>query len=370
MDYEQIKAEALLKGFDEVQADAIVATLKAREQSGKQSDYLLDYPLWKTGNYSASKGGKFSVDLQNLEQTGRAVNMLHAMGKPNQMIDGHRSTTHLGGIPATRIGDNGKLRAALVGDPNTIAGIRERALGLSIEAKQFYSSEEYTNGEEFRYWPTAWAVLPVGTQPAVTPGEPLAANEDDNIPVRLFAQETNPNRGNDPRKGDEMDKDKRIADLEAAEATKDARISTLEAEAGDWKQKAEAATQELDDIRAANEQKDIEAAEKAVEVDADTMLAKKLPGVREKAKVEIMACEGSEAKAAMVATLDKLLPDMTAEEQTLENDRGDPEKRKADTPVDKLEEKTNEIMASEGIGRCAAQLKAIDTLEFTESEGE
>ncbi len=330
MDYELIKAEALEKGYTDIQADAIIATLKAREKSGKVSDYLLDYPLWKTGNYSAVKGGSFTVDDENINQTDRAVNMLHAMGKPIQMIDGHRSTNHLGGIPVTRIGSQGKLRAVLVGDPNTIAGIRERALGLSIEAKQHYTSEEYTNGEEFRYWPTAWAVLPVGTQQAVTPGEPLAASEDDNKPVRLFAQETTPDRGNESRKGDEMDKDKRIAELEAGEATNAEKFSTLEAANADLTTQLDTVTQERDSLKSAKEQEEIEAAEKAVEDSAKTMVAKKLPGVRETVLAEIMACEGSEARATLTATLDKLLPDMSPAEQKLEAGESKPESSNSD----------------------------------------
>ena len=336
--YEDIKAEAITTGYSDIQADAIIATLKAREKSGKVSDYLLDYPLWKVGSYSAAKGGPFAVEAENLEQMDRAVNGLHAMGKPNQMIDGHRSTSHLGGVPATRIGECGKLRAALVGDPNTIAGIRERALGLSIEAKQFYNSEEYTKGEEFRYWPTAWAVLPVGTQQAVTPGEPLAANEDDNIPVRLFAQETTPDRGIDPRKGDDMDKDKRIADLEASEATKDSRISTLEASEVDLKVKLEAAEKERDDLKAKTEKAQIEAAEAGAEVKIDEMVARKLPGKREELKADIMAAEGTDARLALMAVLDKNVPDMSVEEQKLEAGDGIPEgKDKVDIAMEAAE---------------------------------
>ena len=337
MDYEQIRAEALEKGFNDIQADAIIATIKAREKSGKDSDYLLDYPLWKVGNYTASKGGKFTVEARDINQTGRAVNMLHAMGKPNQMIDGHRGKIHLGGIPATRTGADGKMRAALIGNPNTIAGIRERALGLSIEAKQFYKSEEYTKGEEFRYWPTAWAVLPVGTQQAVTPGEPLTANEGDDETVRLFAQETNPNRGNDPRKGDDMDKDKRIADLEATEATKDARISTLETDIEKLKSDLEAAEKERDDIKAKTEKANIEAAERDAEVKIDEMVARKLPGKREQVKADIMAAEGTEAKLALMAVLDKNVPDMTAEEQKLNAGESNPEGEEKDETARKIE---------------------------------
>ncbi len=338
MDYEQIKAEAIEKGFTDIQADAIVATLKARAKSGKDSDYLLDYPAWKIGSYIAAKGGEFSVDAANIEQTSRAVNMLHATGKPVQMIDGHQSNTFLGAMPATRIGAGGKMRAALVGDINIIAGIRERALGLSIEAKQHYSSEEYTKGEVFRYWPTTWAVLPVDTLPAVSPGEPLAANETDTETVRLFAQETTPDRGNTSRKGDNMDKDKRIVELEAAEATKDSRISTLEAEIADLNGKVEAAEQERDSIKAANEQKDIEAAEADAEVQIDAMVAKKLPGSREQLKADIMAAEGTDARLVLMAVLDKNVPDMTAAEQKLDAGKSAPEgKDEADTAIEAAE---------------------------------
>jgi len=318
MDYELIKAEAIEKGYTETQAQAIIATLKAREKSGKVSDYLLDYPLWKVGNYTAAKGGSFTVDNENINQTGRAVNMLHAMGKPIQLIDGHRSANHLGGIPVTRIGAHGKLRAALIGDVNTIAGIRERALGLSIEAKQHYTSEEYTKGEEFRYWPTAWAVLPVGTQQAVTPGEPLVASEDDNKPVRLFAQEKPHDGENTPRKGDRMEDKERIEALEAEKATDAEKLSTLEAANADLTGQLEAVTQERDELKSVKEQESIEAAEKVVEVEKAEMLARKLPGKREQLEADIMAAEGAEARSTMIKLLDRNVPDMTPAEQKLE----------------------------------------------------
>jgi len=341
MDYDKIRLEAIEAGFDEVQADAIIATLKAREKSGKVSDYLLDYPAWKTGNYTASKGGNFSVDNGHIEQTSRAVNMLHATGKPVQMIDGHRSTNFLGAMPATRTGLDGKLRAAIVGDMNTIAGLRERALSLSIEAKQFYNSEEYTKGEEFRYWPTAWAVIPAGTQPAVTPGEPLAAEEIDNNPVRLYAQETNPNRGDDPRKGDDMDLEKKIEALEASEAVKDSTISALETENSELKSKLEAAEKERDSFVQAKEAAEIEAAEKVVETKLEEMLAKKLPGKREQLKADIMAAEGSEARSEMIELLDRNVPDMTAPEQVLHAGDGKPEEKKdnADNAIEAAEKR-------------------------------
>ena len=351
MNYEMIKAEAMEKGYNEIQADAIIATLKAREKSGKDSDYLLDYPLWKVGKYSAAKGGEFEVEAEHIEQTNRAINMLHAMGKPVQIIDGHRSKTFLGGVPASRV-DSDKIRSAVVGDPNYIAGIRERALGLSIEAKQFYKSEEYTKGEEFRYWPTAWAVLPVGVQQAVTPGEPLAANEDDNKPVRLFAQETNPNRGNNPRKGDEMDNEKRIADLEASEAIKDAKISTLEASETALKAELESLKKERDELQAAEEQKAIEATERDAEVKIEEMVARKLPGKREQLKADILAAEGTDARLALMAVLDKNVPDMTAKEQSFHaGDSKSEGKDDGDTLLEAAEEraKKDNITYSEAL---------------------
>ena len=346
MDYEQIKAEAVAAGFDDIQANAIIATLKAREKSGKESDYLLDYPAWKPGSYIAAKGGRFSVNALNIGQTERAVNMLHATGKPVQIIDGHRSKTFLGAMPAARVGDNGKMRAALVGEPNTIAGIREQALSLSIEAKQHYSSDEYTNGEEFRYWPTAWAVLPVGTQPAVSPGEPLAATEKDTETVRLYAQETTPEGGANPHgKGDKMSQEleARIEALEGKQTEDEAKISTLEAENGELKGKLEAAEKERDEFVSAKEQETLEAAEKVVEVKLDEMLDKKLPGKREGLKADIMAVEGSEARTAMIELLDRNVPDMSAEEQKLNAGEGEPEGKDAtDRAIEAAEKRAKE----------------------------
>jgi len=179
-------------------------------------------------------------------------------------------------------------------------------------------------------------------QQAVTPGEPLAANEDNNIPVRLFAQETTPDRGIDPRKGDDMENEKRIADLEAAELVKDATISELEAGKVDLTAKLEAAEQKLVDIETVKAQADIKAAEKDAEKQIDDMVAKKLPGKREELKADIMAAEGTESRLALMAVLDKNVPDMSAEEQKLNAGESTPEgKDKTDIAIEAAERRSD-----------------------------
>ena len=379
MDYDNIKAEALAAGFDEVQADAIIATLKARERSGKVSDYLLDYPLWKTGKYSAAQGGEFNVESPHIPQVSRAINMLHATGKPVQLLDGHNSKLHLGAIPASRVGMDGKIRSALVGDPNSIAGIRERALGLSIEADQFYSSEEYTNGEEFRFWPTAWAVLPVGKQQAVTPGEPLAAEENDKKPVRLYAHETAPEgggsskeRGQDTMTIEELTRE--VAELKAAQGVSDGKISALEAKKGELETKVEdltsklsAAEEKRDQLQTEKDAAELKAAEAETKSRADVIIAAEpRPGIREKMTEKLAAAETNDAKKVLLDAWEPLLDKTELEGARLRASENKPGKSEGKSEADSLMDEAEKIQAAE---KCTFNV-ALKAAEKKMKEGE
>jgi hypothetical protein len=347
-------------GYSEEQCSAVAWTVIKRAQSELYSEVLFDYPAMRPGVYHASVGGKFEVDKAQVEEMTEAVNMLYGLGQPVALIDGHGSTESVGVMPAARVEDD-VMRAVLVGGWWVIAGIREGTSGLSMEAIRDYKSDAYTGGKTFAYWPTAWAVLPAGEQPAIPPGEPMLAAKDRNIkPVRLYAQETAPKGGVSPKERgqDTMtieELTKQVTDLTS-------KVSALEAEKTELSSKLTAAEQERDKLRTANEQREQEAAIAAAETEAETMLNRKLPGVREGAKAEIEACEGADAKRALIATLDKVLPDMTAEEQKLHAGEGKPdvggeEKDEADRKLEAAEKlcKDENIPMAQALERVFAQ---------------
>lgn len=310
-------------GYSEEQCAAVAWTVIKREQSEMYSDVLFDYPCMRPGVYHASVGGKFEVDQAQVEEMTEAVNMLYAIGQPIALIDGHGSSERVGVMPAARV-DGDVMRAVLVGNWWVISGVREGTSGLSVEAIRNYKSDAYTGGRTFSYWPTAWAVLPAGEQPAIPPGEPMLAAKDNQKPVRLYAQENSPSEGGASPKERGQDT-MNIEELTTKMAELTDEISTLKASNLELTQKLAAAEKERDDLKIAEEQRTVEAAEKAVENDMNVMLDKKLPGVREEAKTRIEACENIETKKILITTLDEILPDMTPEERKLHAGEGQPD---------------------------------------------
>ena len=343
--------KALDEGYDDGHAIAIAwAVVNRMESSG--SSVAFNYPAFRPGTFTASVGGEFDVEPEDVDNMAEAVNKLYSLGHPVAMIDGHGSGSAIGIMPAARVED-GVMRACVVGDWWAVDGIKQGVYGLSVEAMRDYSSEAYTGGETFKYWPTAWAVLPAGEQPAVPPGEPIAAKEPEHKPVRLYAQEQAPPGGASPNeRGQVMDKEieARIEALEKSLADGREELSTLKAENGELKSKLEAAEKERDELKQATEAAQIEAAEKEVEGKTEELLARKLPGVREKIQTRIEAAEGPQAKLAVIKDMDELFDDMTTDEQKLYASEGKPDvggESKDDT--DRKLEQVEKLQASEGI---------------------
>ena len=328
MNHDTIKNEAIQAGYPEELAEIIATVVMGRLERGEGAEYILNYPAFRPGSFSAQVGGDIEITTAEVEKTSEAVNKLYQLGQPVALIDGHNSSDALGVIPASYVDADSVMRAALIGDWYALDGILNGTSGLSIEAIRNYSSDAYTDGEEYPFWPTAWAVLPAGQQPAIPPGEPIAAADDNDKPVRLYAHEQSPERGVDPHgKGDaEMtDLEKRIEALEAKQTENESEISTLKAENGELKGKLEAAEKERDELKQAKEAAEVEAAEKAVEAKLEEVLAKKLPGKREQFKADVMAAEGAEARLSMIELLDRNVPDMSADEQVLHAAESGPE---------------------------------------------
>ena len=335
---------AIEHGYAEAQAQAI-GYAQVNRLDGVA---IMDYPAWRPGTYTAAIGGEFEVTVDDLHQMAGAINRLYALGHPVTLIDGHGSPTALGTMPAARV-DGDVLRVACVSEWMTAAGIKEGAFGLSVEAMKDYASEAYTDGETYRYWPTAWAVLPAGEQPAVPPGEPLAATEPEQKPVRLYAQETAPEGGaSSTERGHDMstELEARIEKLEAAQVESTEKITALENERNELKAKLEAAEQERDELKSAKEADELAAAEAAVTERAATIMAAEArPGVREKMQARLEAAEGTEAKTALLDAWEPLLGENEIAQAKLHASEAKPE----GDSIDALEDKAVKLAASEGI---------------------
>ena len=342
----EVANRSLDEGYDEGQAIAIAYSV-AKRMDG--CELMLSYPAWRPGTYTAAVGGEFEVTREDCTQMGDAINRLYNLGHPVALINGHGSGDAVGIMPAARM-DGDVLRAALVCDWWVAAGIREGTFGLSVEANRDYSSEAYTAGETYTYWPTAWAVLPAGEQPAVPPGEPLAAKEPDK-PVRLFAQEAAPDRGELPqgKEADQMDKEMeaRLEKLEAAQTESAEKITALESERDELKAKLEAAEKERDELKSAKEQAEIEAAEAAVNDRVKTIMAAEArPGVRERMQAKLEAAEGVDAKAALLEAWELTIGETELEQAKLRASEAKPEGSEADS-ADNLIDEAKRIQAAE-----------------------
>jgi hypothetical protein len=362
--------EALAAGYDEIQAKAIEQTIANRLKGGESAECLLNYSAWHEGNYIAAQGGDFTVAPADVSQTARAVDIKYRVGVPAGLKDGHYSKIALGTMPAARVDENNKMRAAIVGDWMTINGLRNGTLTLSIEADRDYSSEAYTAGEEFKYWPTAWAVLPVGEQPAVPPGEPLAASEETKKPVRLYAHETAPDggicpeeRGRDTMTPDEMTK--KLADIEAAQGDAATKTSELEATIADLTAKLAAANKELDDMKGEKEAVQVAAAEKAVEDRTKILLAsEQRPGIREKISGKLAAAEGHAAKAVLLDAFESMVDETELVAARLHASEAKPVETKTD--ADSVMDDAEKIQAAE---KCSWN-EALKAADRKKKEGE
>ena len=364
--------KALDEGYEEAQAIAIAYSVANRMDGG---ELVLNYPLWRPGKYVAAMGGEFEVTKDDCAQMADAINRLYSIGHPVALIDGHGSGETVGTIPAARM-DGDVLRGAMVVDWWVASGVREGTFGLSVEANRDYSSDAYTGGETYRYWPTAWAVLPAGEQPAVPPGEPLAANEKNEKPVRLYACETAPDRGDLPhgKEADTMDTkelEARIAALEESKQATDQKVAALEKERDELKAQNEelaAKVKAAEDEKAAAE---LAAAEAAVTERAQTiMAAESRPGVREKMEKKLAAAEGVEAKGALLDAWESVMDEAQIKEAKLRASESKPDSDSSgESNGDKILAEAEKIMAAEKCDFNTALNKAAAKLEPQE-EGE
>ena len=368
--------EALDEGYDEIAAAAIAWTVAKKVNADDYSpDVIYNYPAWRPGKYIAAMGGEFEVEQPDIADMAEAINRLYELGHPVALIDGHGSGRALGSMPAARV-DGEVLRSACIVDWMTASGIREGTYGLSVEANKDYNSEAYTGGKEYRYWPTAWAVLPAGEQPAVPPGEPIAA-KDETKPVRLYAHETAPDGGVSPDERGQIQMEElkelkgRLEVLEAAQAESSEKVAALEKERDELKAQNEELAAKVKAAEDEKAQAELAAAEAAVTERAQTiMTAEARPGVREKMEQKLAAAETVEAKGALLDAWESVMDEDQVKKAKLKASESKPDgDSESASNGDAILAEANKIQAAEKCDFTTALKMAASKFEPKE-EGE
>lgn len=346
----RIANEALAEGYDETRSIAVawsvVNTVKAED--GYYPAIYWRYPLLRPGHYVPASGPEFDVDAAGVAEMAEALNLRYSKGQPCSLIMGHDSDTTQGVIAAT-LADGDVCSAALVYMPWFDSGLRTGAYGLSMEAVQNYASEAYTDGRTFKLWPTAWAILPAGEQPACPPGQPLAAREQNGKTIRL-ATVTAPIRGSEPQgkeAGVMEELTKQIAALTASVGDLTAKVGVLEAAEKELKDKLQAAEKENADLKAAAETATLAAREKSATEREEKILAAELkPGNREKIQERIKAAADITARETLLDAYEATMIDLGIPMPTLEAGERKPDEQ-TKTPADLLVDEAKKIQASE-----------------------
>lgn len=185
-----------------------------------------------------------------------------------------------------------------------------------------YKNETYTGDRTFNLWPTGYAVLPGSTQPAIPPGVPLAADENqDSAGVFLRNVTIAPDGGNSPTEGGhEM-----ALNLEQALE----EIVKLKAEIAELKKAKSAEDDEASKVMASENtelkgkvKKFEDAAEVALKVKAEelqkSVLDKTLAAKRDDLKVKIEAIEDSHQRVQFLELMDESLEELEIDPEKLE----------------------------------------------------
>ena len=195
-------------------------------------------------------------------------------------------------------------------------GIETGMMGASWEGWQGgYMNDSYTGERRFNVWPTGYAILPGKMQPAVPPGVPIAADENqDSAGVFLHNVTIAPDGGNSPIEGGH--------EVELKEAL--AMIATLKAEIAELK-KAKAEESDKDELAAKDtEINDLkaevkvheDAAEVALETHANelqkTVLEKVLAANREEVEKDLKAMDKPAERVQFLEMLDKSIKPIEA----------------------------------------------------------
>jgi len=163
---------------------------------------LKHYKVLSPGTYSPSPK-EITITAQDVQDYVDAVNIKQKLGVPVSIKYMHRD-----GVKSIPVGK--QVNAVLEGDSafadlvismdaefdgvvmatisQMVDGLQDQILQGSMEAYPGYSSPAYTGERVFGVWPTAWAVLPAGEQPAVPPR--LIAGESEISLIRITGAPT------------------------------------------------------------------------------------------------------------------------------------------------------------------------------------
>ena len=354
---------AMDEGYDEVKAVAVAWAVinKARAGEGWMPAVYWKYPLMRPGTYELEQGGTLELDTATIASVDDALNRQYSLGQPCAIVYGHGSGQAEGLIPASMVEDS-VLYGALVFNAWMNDGITTGTYGLSVEAYRDYSSDAYTGGATFPVWPVTWAVLGADVQPAVPPGEPLAAGQKPTEAVRFTVkQETAPIRGAEPH-GKEAEA---MEELTKQIAALNDRIGTLEAAETELQAKLSAAEKERDDLKAAADahQVEVQAAEIVTRTDK-LMAAEVRPGARDKMKDKLTAAETPAAKLALLEAYEGIVEPVTVPAPVLQASAPVPDGEPV-SEADKLIQAAEKLAADEKITFAAAMTR----LNQTQKEG-
>lgn len=296
----------------------------AKNIKAAESRMIRHYKVLSPGKYSPSPE-PIEITAEDVQDFIDAVNIKHELGVPVAIKYAHRDG--LMAIPVGRM-SNGKVEngegfvdlevlipaeydGIQVASINQICdGLERGILQGSMEAFRKYQSEAYTGKRVFGIWPTAWAVLPAGEQPAVPPKK-IAAGES--MVIRLTGA---PQRGNSPtERGQEMTLEEALKEI-ARLKEELAELKKSKAEDAS-KEELEAKDKEIADLKAEVQKYENKAAEDLKEK-ADTkakevLETRVLAANREAMKADLDSMD-SERKLQFCEMLEKTLPEIKAKE--------------------------------------------------------
>ena len=195
-------------------------------------------------------------------------------------------------------------------------GIETGMMSASWEGWQGgYANETYTGKRNFSVWPTGYAVLPGKTQPAIPPGVPISADENqDSAGVFLRNVTIAPDGGNSPtERGHEMTLEEAIKMI----ATLKAEIVELKKSQAEESNKDELAVKdkEIKDLKAEVKVHE-DAAEVALETKAGELqtkvLEKVLAGNRKTTEEDLKALDSPAERVQFLEMLDNSLSPIEA----------------------------------------------------------
>ena len=258
------------------------------------------YKVLSPGTYSPSPQ-EIIITANDVQDYVDAVNIKEKLGVPVAIKymhrDGVQSIAIGKQINAVREDDNAFVDLVFTMDAEfdgvvmatvdqMVSGLQDQILQGSMEAYPGYSSPAYTGKRVFGIWPTAWAVLPAGEQPAIPPK--LIAGESE---ISLICISGAPDGGNSPiERGQEMTLEEAIK-----------MIATLKAEIAELK-KAKAEESDKDELAAKDtEIKDLKAEVKVHEDAVEAALETKANELQKTVLEKVLAANRSEAEKKLKA---------------------------------------------------------------------